>query len=62
MKDALALTGEEGRGKLRKASVSRTQALLTGDIRKEKSMQSNICIFKTESIGFEGETQGSETS
>ena len=27
MKDALALTGDEGRGKLRKASVSRTQAV-----------------------------------
>ena len=28
MKDALALTGEEGRGKLRKASGSRTRALI----------------------------------
>ena len=28
MKDALALIGEEGRGKLRKASGSRTQALI----------------------------------
>lgn len=27
MKDALALAGDEGRGKLRKASVSRTQAV-----------------------------------
>ena len=28
MKDALALIGDEGRGKLRKASGSRTQALI----------------------------------
>ena len=28
MKEALALIGEEGRGKLRKASGSRTQALI----------------------------------
>ena len=30
MMDALALVGDEGRGKLRKASVSRTQALTRG--------------------------------
>lgn len=59
--DALALAGDEGRGKLRKASVSRKQAINrrcpngetpTGDASRPL----------TESIGQWSQTQGSETS
>ena len=36
MVDALAITGDEGRGSLRKAAVSWQQALLAADVRMGK--------------------------
>lgn len=53
MVDALAEMADEGRGTLRKASVSRAQTLLTGGIRMEKSIPSEGGILHT--FGVEGE-------
>ena len=59
--DALAPTGEEGRGKLRKASGSRKQALIrrypNGETLPSRGGNSGL-----NKIGSEGETRGSETS
>jgi hypothetical protein len=59
--DALAPTGEEGRGKLRKASVSRKQALTRGCPNGE-THASEPRVRPAESIGGCEPTQGSEPS
>ena len=59
--DALAPTGEEGRGKLRKASVSRKQALTRGYPNGE-THTSEPRVRPAESIGGCELTQGSEPS
>ena len=59
--DALAPEGEEGRGKLRKASGSRKQALIrgypNGEIQRDK-----LPLQPAEFIGGYEPTQGSEPS
>ena len=60
--DALVLTGDEGRGKLRKAPMSCKQALLIGDVRMGKPNPGNAGLPATEYIGCRSDTQGSETS
>ena len=59
--DALAETGDEGRGKLRKASGSRTQAVIRRCPNGETHM-SNPHVCPAESIGGSRRTEGSEPS
>jgi hypothetical protein len=61
MVDALALEGDEGRGKLRKVSGSRKQALIR-ECPNGATRWSNPPAFMTESIGHGKPTRGSETS
>ena len=59
--DALAPEDDEGRGKLRKASVSRKQALIRGFPNGE-TRTDELGIQPAESIGGYESTQGSEPS
>ena len=59
--DALAPTGDEGRGKLRKASGSRKQALIRGCPNGETHLD-ELEVRPAESIGGCEPTQGSEPS
>ena len=59
--DALALEGEEGRGKLRKASGSRKQALIRGCPNGE-TQRDELTLRPAEYIGGCESTQGSEPS
>jgi hypothetical protein len=61
MVDALAETGDEGRGKLRKASVSRKQALTRGCPNGATHL-GKTQVPRAESIGATERTQGSEPS
>ena len=59
--DALALGAEEGRGNLRKAMVSRKQAMTHGCPNGGTHLgKTQVSI--TEHIGYGGETRGTETS
>jgi len=60
--DALATRGEEGRGQLRKARGSRSQAVIPGCPNGTTHVESNHHVSATESIGRARPTQGSETS
>ena len=59
--DALALEGDEGRGKLRKASGSRKQALIRGCPNGE-TRRDELSLQPAEYIGRYELTQGSEPS
>ncbi len=59
--DALALEGDEGRGKLRKASGSRKQALIRGCPNGE-IQRDELPLQQAEYIGLYELTQGSEPS
>ena len=59
--DALALEGDEGRGKLRKASGSRKQALIRGCPNGE-TQRDELTLRPAEYIGWYESTQGSEPS
>ena len=59
--DALAPTGDEGRGKLRKAPGSRKQALIRGCPNGE-THPDELRVRPAESIGGHELTQGSEPS
>ena len=59
--DALALEGDEGRGKLRKASGSRKQALIRGCPNGE-TQRDELPLQPAEYIGRYELTQGSEPS
>ena len=59
--DALALEGDEGRGKLRKASGSRKQALIRGFPNGE-TQAGKPSLRPAEYIGGYERTQGSEPS
>jgi hypothetical protein len=59
--DALAPEDDEGRGKLRKASVSRKQALTRGCPNGE-TQRDELTLRPAESIGWYESTQGSEPS
>ena len=59
--DALALEGDEGRGKLRKASGSRKQALIRGCPNGE-TQRDELPLQPAEYIGWYELTQGSEPS
>ena len=59
--DALAPEDDEGRGKLRKASVSRKQALTRGCPNGE-TQRDELTLRPAESIGGCESTQGSEPS
>jgi hypothetical protein len=59
--DALAPEDDEGRGKLRKASVSRKQALTRGYPNGE-TQRDELTLRPAESIGGCESTQGSEPS
>ena len=59
--DALAPEDDEGRGKLRKASVSRKQALIRGFPNGE-TRRDELTLRPAEFIGWCESTQGSEPS
>ena len=59
--DALAPEDDEGRGKLRKASVSRKQALTRGCPNGE-TQRDELTLRPAEYIGWYESTQGSEPS
>ena len=59
--DALALEGDEGRGKLRKASGSRKQAIIRGCPNGE-IQRDELSLQPAEYIGGYELTQGSEPS
>ena len=61
MVDALAVGGDEGRGKLRKASGSRKQALIRGFPNGE-THTGKTCVRPNESIVGDERTLGSEPS
>ena len=60
--DALASRADEGRGTLRKASVSRVQALTAVDIRMGKPTRGHARVPPDEHIVWTGGTEGTETS
>ena len=60
--NALAIPGDEGRGKLRKASGSRKQALLPGDVRMGKPTWLKTKYLRPNPIGWRSQTCRSETS
>ena len=59
--DALAPEGEEGRGKLRKAS-GRSKHPLIRRLPNGKTRYSEAIALCTEYIGVQGQTRGTETS
>ena len=59
--DALALRGDEGRGKLRKAAV-RSKHPLTRGSPNGGTHTSTTCVLPPEHIGRREQTQGSEPS
>ena len=59
--DALALRGDEGRGKLRKAAV-RSKHPVTRGSPNGGTHTSTTCVPRPEHIGPEEQTQGSEPS
>ena len=61
MVDALAEVGDEGRGKLRKASESRKQALIRGCPNGETHYGKTVVRPNEYIVGYE-QTQGSEPS
>ncbi len=61
MVDALAEVGDEGRGKLRKASESRKQALIRGCPNGETHVGKTYVRPDESIVGYE-QTQGSEPS
>ena len=60
--DALALTGDEGRGKLRKSAGSGTHTLIRRSPNGETRRSLNWTAPLAEHIGHWGDTGGSETS
>ena len=59
--DALALIGDEGRGKLRKASGRSKHPLIRG-LPNRKTDYGKPIVSMTEYIGYRGNTRGTETS